>query len=215
MAKLDDATKLLAIGLLNFSDDEGYFYADEKLIRSALRAFDDDSSIVRRSLAQLVEIGYIDIRVHPTHGNVGCVTSFKKHQRVDRPKSSEIKELYDSMNDRRIFDDDSTNDRRWKGREGKGKDNTSTSPQKPDGFDEFWISYPRKVQKGEALKAWAKMKPDLAEVLKALEWQKRSPDWTKDDGQFIPYPASYLHGMRWTDEKPATQPQQRKFPSCL
>ena len=53
MTRQDDATKLLALGLLNFADDEGYFYADAALIRSALRPLDDDSSIVRRSIEKI------------------------------------------------------------------------------------------------------------------------------------------------------------------
>jgi hypothetical protein len=70
-------------------------------------------------------------------------------------------------------------------------------------FAEFWDAYPRKTAKGAAEKAWAKMKPDLHEVLGALEWQVESDDWVKDGGKFIPHPATYLNGKRWQDEPPA------------
>lgn len=136
MAQQDDAAKLLALGLLNFADDEGYFYADPKLIRSALRPFDDDSSIVRRSLDHLERIGYIKVREHPTHGAVGLVLSFDKHQRVDRPKSSEIKSLYDSTIDRRLIDDDSSLE--GKGRDqgsGNGKEGNPPLPPKGDSWE--------------------------------------------------------------------------------
>lgn len=222
MARLDDATKLLAIGLLNFADDHGYFYADEKLIRSALRAFDDDSSIVRRSLVELEKTGFVSIRQHPTHGNVGCVTSFSKHQRVDRPKPSEIKELYDSTNDRGLIDDESTKHRRsiddQSTLEGKGKECNGTGKRRgadaqglPSEFEEFWDAYPRRVQKGAALKAWQKMKPPIADVLAALQWQTKSSGWTDQDGKFIPYPASYLNDMRWTDEQPVKQKPKQPY----
>lgn len=72
-----------------------------------------------------------------------------------------------------------------------------------DGFATFWAAYPKKKSKGQALSAWKKLKPDSslqALILKAVEAQKRSPDWQKDKGQFIPYPATWLNAMAWEDE---------------
>lgn len=120
MAKLDDSIKLLAIGLLNYSDDEGYFFAEENLVRSALRPFDDDSTIVRASLKILEKIGYIEVKESASHGVLGRVVNFTNHQRVDRPKSSHIKDLYNSSNDLRLIDDQSL-------LEGKGKEGNGTS----------------------------------------------------------------------------------------
>ncbi|NLK37969.1 MAG: hypothetical protein GX299_07785 [Epulopiscium sp.] len=48
-----------------------------------------------------------------------------------------------------------------------------------------------------------KLKPDidfLEKVLASLEVQKRSADWQKDGGQYIPYPASWLNAGCWDDE---------------
>ena len=70
-------------------------------------------------------------------------------------------------------------------------------------FDEFWSAYPRKVAKPEALKAWIKIKPDaetLAAIMAGLAAAKQSRDWTKDDGQFIPHPATWLNQRRWEDQ---------------
>jgi len=36
----------------------------------------------------------------------------------------------------------------------------------------------------------------------ALAWQARQPGWLKDDGQYIPLPATWLNGARWEDEPP-------------
>lgn len=72
----------------------------------------------------------------------------------------------------------------------------------PEDFNKFWKIYPKKVAKQDAVKAWKKLKPDeklLAEILTALEKQKQSPQWRKDGGQFIPYPATWLNGRRWED----------------
>ena len=67
-------------------------------------------------------------------------------------------------------------------------------------FDEFWKAYPKKVGKEAAKNAWKKAKPNLDQVLKALEWQCKSDQWLKEKGQFIPNPATYLNQGRWQDE---------------
>ena len=70
-------------------------------------------------------------------------------------------------------------------------------------FERFWKVYPRKTAKQQALKAWLKLKPgdEIVEtIVKAVEKQRQSNDWTKDSGQFIPYPATWLNGRRWEDE---------------
>ncbi|WP_280282888.1 hypothetical protein [Pseudomonas sp. BN415] len=72
-----------------------------------------------------------------------------------------------------------------------------------EGFAEFWMRYPKKKSKVDAEKAWAKLKPNAelrAEILAALGQQVRSHDWTKNAGQFIPLPATWLNGRRWQDE---------------
>ena len=69
-------------------------------------------------------------------------------------------------------------------------------------FERFWQAYPRKVGKQAALKAWDKTKPNIEEVLIALEWQKETDQWYKNGGQFIPNPSTYLNQHRWEDERP-------------
>jgi len=70
-------------------------------------------------------------------------------------------------------------------------------------FSVFWNAYPKKVGKDAALKAWKKIKSPsetLGKILMALEWQVKSEAWTKDGGQYIPNPATYLNQGRWKDE---------------
>lgn len=71
------------------------------------------------------------------------------------------------------------------------------------GFEDFWAAYPKKTAKGDAEKAWSKIKPDVdlqAKILKAVASAARSVEWTKDGGQFIPNPATWLNGKRWEDQ---------------
>lgn len=71
-----------------------------------------------------------------------------------------------------------------------------------NGFEEFWQSYPKKVGKDAASKSWVKTKARIDDVLKALEWQKESDQWRRNDGQYIPNPATYLNQGRWQDQPP-------------
>ena len=71
-------------------------------------------------------------------------------------------------------------------------------------FDVFWQAFPKKKKKEDARKAWNTTRPNIEVVLKALEWQKQSPEWFKQGGQFIPYPATWLRSHSWEDEKPVS-----------
>jgi hypothetical protein len=77
------------------------------------------------------------------------------------------------------------------------------------GFLQFWTAYPRRVAKKTALRAWNKLAPDEAlrdRILTAIEEHKRSPQWRKDGGQFIPHPATWLNQRRWEDDPAGVMP---------
>ncbi len=72
----------------------------------------------------------------------------------------------------------------------------------PPGFEAFWSAYPKRVSKPQAERAWAKLHPDDAtqrRILAHVQAQRATDQWTKDNGAFIPYPASYLNARRWED----------------
>lgn len=78
-----------------------------------------------------------------------------------------------------------------------------------EGFNQFWSVYPRKVAKQNAIRAWKKLRPDEAltrQILNAVERFRLDPQWSKDNGQFIPYPATFLNGRRWEDLLSAQSP---------
>lgn len=73
-------------------------------------------------------------------------------------------------------------------------------------FDRFWAAYPKKKGKEAAKRAWRKLKPDIAlcrVMAEALDRQRKSKDWLKEGGAYIPYPSTWLNGRRWEDEEPA------------
>ncbi len=70
-------------------------------------------------------------------------------------------------------------------------------------FAAFWLAYPKKKAKADAYARWMKMKPSrglLQVILTAIEAQKKTAEWQKDGGQYIPYPATWLHRQQWEDE---------------
>lgn len=84
---------------------------------------------------------------------------------------------------------------------------TETCAQAPqtidEMFDKFWKAYPKRKDKKRAYKVFMKIKPNnelLQQMLDCIEREKQSLDWLKDNGQYIPYPSSWLNGERWNDE---------------
>ena len=71
-------------------------------------------------------------------------------------------------------------------------------------FEEFWNLYPRKEGKGAAKQKWEKIKPDAELFEKIINAVKdnidRNPQWKRDNGQFIPHPATWLNQGRWDDD---------------
>ncbi|MBM3205934.1 hypothetical protein FJZ41_03760 [Candidatus Shapirobacteria bacterium] len=79
---------------------------------------------------------------------------------------------------------------------------TTSCPPVTSEFTQFWQSYPKKIGKSAALKVWEKIKnrPPIETILTAIENQKNSNQWKKENGQFIPNPTTWLNQGRWDDE---------------
>lgn len=93
MSKLPEFSRLLAIALLNYADDEGYFNAHPSLIRGNLFPFQDDSKNILGSIQDLSRIGYLEVSKAEDGRDIGKIINFDKHQRIDKPQKSKIKEL--------------------------------------------------------------------------------------------------------------------------
>lgn len=78
--------------------------------------------------------------------------------------------------------------------------NNIRSQKLADGvFAEFWKSYPRKVGKAAAEKAWTKaLGASPADVILSGLYAYVWPN----DPQYIPHPATWLNQHRWKDEPP-------------
>lgn len=115
------------------------------------------------------------------------------------------KERLDAINRRKkaLFDEQSPNNPRTMG-ESKVKESKEKKINKDTldhFFEKFWALYPRKVGRGAAYNAWKKTPlPDITVLYDALEWQKKTEQWNKSGGQFIPHPATWINQQRWNDQ---------------
>lgn len=69
-------------------------------------------------------------------------------------------------------------------------------------FDRFWLAYPKKVGKDAARKAFDKRSVSeslLADMLAAIVAQRHGDSWKRENGRFIPNPATWLNEGRWQD----------------
>jgi hypothetical protein len=82
-------------------------------------------------------------------------------------------------------------------------------------FERFWSEYPNKVKRIKCQEIWQRLKltPAQAErVIEAVRRYKRTDQWQKDDGQFVPHPSTFLNQRRWEDEIPAKPEPKRGDP---
>ncbi len=73
-------------------------------------------------------------------------------------------------------------------------------------FEPFWRYYPKKVSKGQALRAWEKLcnkpkstRPTWRMIKTAIRRQKESELWTQTP-KFIPNPSTWLNQYRWLND---------------
>ncbi|MDU7339313.1 MAG: phage replisome organizer N-terminal domain-containing protein [Clostridium sp.] len=203
------AGKSNANGFLMMTDKIAY--TDEILAS----VFDRDIKLIQLSLSTFQKLDMIEIIDNKIY-----LSNWEKHQSAE--KLSEIREqgrirqakrrekLKSNANSvtlalpERDCNIDVTQQNK---KENIDKETDSIPPIFPKGIDarfsKFWDAYPKKVGKGAAEKAFKKYKPDdclLDKMLSALSAQKKSDQWQKEGGQFVPYPTTWLNQKRWEDE---------------
>ncbi|MFI8643863.1 hypothetical protein ACIGJK_03535 [Pseudomonas iridis] len=226
LAEVDFATRLLFIGMWTEADREGRLEDRPRRLKMAL--FPADNVDIEKMLADLDHLGFI---ARYTVGSFRAIqiVNWAKHQ---NPHLKEAKSTIPEMpvvepcpvkvgastmqapDEHGSFPADSLS-------LDSGfliPDSLSPSPApvvSEDLFPKFWKLYPRKVGKDKAEKAWAKLKvtPPLYDLIaKALSKQVLTPEWTKDKGQFIPHPSTWLNGKRWEDEIPDVASNVHQLP---
>lgn len=84
------------------------------------------------------------------------------------------------------------------------------SPEGLERFDYFWKVYPRKDAKAKARESWAKLDAQgvdenlMVRILEAVANQRRTEQWQRDGGRYIPMASTWINQRRWEDEVPQT-----------
>lgn len=172
----------------NWIDDNGevYIFFARKNIASILNT---TVRTVARIISQLKEYNLIDV-VQQGRG-----LPAKIYVKKLKPNTNASRNDFIKSNERDTIDEIKE--------EKQVKEKSKTENKQQEYFSIFWASYPKKVGKGAAEKSWKKIKPtkDLLEkMLNAIEIAKQSMQWNKDNGQYIPNPATWLNQKRWEDE---------------
>lgn len=220
LCNCSEFTRLLAIALLNWADDEGYFMANPILIRGQLFPFLDDSKTIPRSLQDLSRVGWIQLGKDAQGRDVGTIINFAKHQRVDKPKPSEIKASS-------TFQDQSKNNLGsiLEGKEGngkehgkEGKDSLSASGRESDAefLKRLWLCFNTTSRARSSLKQmtdeWKRANPkpehDIA-IQSATAWAS-CHEWTKDGGQFAPAAHLWVKRRKWEESPPIGSPTKKQ-----
>jgi hypothetical protein len=73
-----------------------------------------------------------------------------------------------------------------------------------DEFEKFHRAYPNKNGKSKAFEYWEKYRragslPETGYLLACIDILRSSPEWRKEDGQFIPMCKTWLGNRRWED----------------
>lgn len=209
VAKLSRDARLLYIGTITIADDDGRLKGSPAYLRSQIFPYDEDVTIgdVRKWLEEILKLKLItkyivedeDYLSHPNWSEYQTL-------RADRRKESHIPSPDGQMATSGQPTDNQDGDNRQpkvsKGKVRKDKKSDLTL------FDQFYSAYPRKIARKNAIKAWEKINvtPELLKtMLDAIEKQKKSSQWSKDGGKFIPHPATWLNAERWNDEVEADQ----------
>lgn len=193
IVSLSPFARLLYIAIWCESDREGRLVWKPKTFK--MRYFPADPINIDEHCGELVRGGLVTL-----YGDgLAYIPRFLCHQHINNRESESRLEpppIDDATTTRETRVNDAPQSRR---EEGKGKEHIYDASN----FDAFWSAYPKKKSKGDAEKAFKALKVDddmLARILTTIEAVKLSKDWQKDNGQFIPYPATWLRNKGWEDE---------------
>ena len=202
---LTDFQFRLWVHLITYVDDYGRGDARPAIIKGACFPFRDrmTNKDIEKGLADLAGAGCVVL--YKVDGKPYlCFPNWEQHQRV-RQKVSKCPspdECDEEQQDAARCGDLPQDAARIQNPESRIRiQNPESEDNAREDFEKFWSAYPRKAgNKQKAFEAFKKAGVSLETLLKAVEMQKQSAQWSKDNGQFIPHPATWLNGKRWEDQ---------------
>jgi hypothetical protein len=193
------SSQVLYFHLTMRADDDGFINNTQKIMRMIGSSPDDFKILLAKSFIISFDSGIIVIRHWLVHNYIRN-DRYKPTTHIDEKKSISVKEdkTYTVAPVGIPSDIPLVSTGKVRLELEIGKDNITT-----DRFEVFWTAYPKKIGKDKCRRWFASHKITdtlLDNMLNALDTQKRSSQWSKDDGQFIPHPYTWLNQGRWQDE---------------
>jgi uncharacterized protein YdaU (DUF1376 family) len=100
-------------------------------------------------------------------------------------------------------------------------DNTAPSKSKSKtmqlpGFERFWKAYPHyqgRSSKKNSVRIWLNLGLEAIadRVVTTVTNYRKTSDWKRDDGQYVPAAEVWLKRVQWEQEAPAAPEEERKF----
>ena len=218
IARLTWDARLVLKGLESYVDDNGVGRDDIALIVSDVFPRDHFASPretvarVSEAISQLHSHGFVH-RYQADGTDLLYLSWWDTIQRIDRPGKGRFRRPDGTMDYKESIIRDTLASPRDSLATGTGEQgNRGTdiyAPAEParerptpppDRFEEFWSHYPKKRDKGHAVKAWksALKKADAQTIIDGLLAQL--PVLRRTDAKYIPYGATWLNGQRWEDD---------------
>lgn len=188
---------------------EGYCWASNGYFA---KLYSRDERTIGRLLSQLVKKGHIILQVERSEkGEVVCRKIWTKATlpaamlqaaplptKMSGPSRQKCQDPPDKNVGKNNINNNNITPLPPKGAGARG----ASDPEKDEAFMTFWKLYPKKKNRPLAYRSWRRQKAGqvLDQVLAALERDKQSRQWTKDSGEFIPYPSTWLNARPWEDE---------------
>ena len=81
---------------------------------------------------------------------------------------------------------------------------TKLYSSEPEGFEKLWLAYPierrtRRAEAAEIFRSALAQGATVQAILDSLEEAKRSFNWRKENGRYIPSLVTWLHKETWRD----------------
>jgi hypothetical protein len=222
--------RLLLIGMLNFADDHGVLENSSIQLKAQVFPLDVDlgAKEIQTLVVDLDQAGLI-LRWNIEEKGYIHIRNFNKHQVINRPSFSPHPlppDYQEHINIHGVLTEGSLRETESGKRITDNGNSIVTSkevtrdilpnvtPPEPvkevkakANFEIWWKAFPnrRKVGKPKCYTKWLQLRRDkkllpLPQMLTILERQKRSKDWLKDGGDFIPGPHPYLNQFMFMDE---------------
>lgn len=193
----------LWVYLITYVDDFGRGSADPELLKGFVfpRRKGVTKSKIKKALLDLANSG--SILLYEVDGeSYFCFPNWADHQRIQTKRSKFPAPTDGNIRKSTVSHGESPPESNPIQSESKSESESKSKPAqaREAAFDIFWSAYPRKEGKQKAKSAFSKVTVSLDILLSALEYQKKSVQWTKDNGIYIPHAATWLNGKRWEDQ---------------